>query len=569
MSFDLLTSLQSQSTKATTTTPQQKKTCCLPPRPSFAQQQQQQQQQHHYFDRDQHSPATCSEGSRQSSPSPSPSLSLTEHCDTLQVQPTPAPPQPPLTLTSFFPFPRQSVNLISCCSNSGKTFFLEQIIHHREIFFQSPELTSRIVFVNCNQRDLSIQHPWSTERNDGVNEDDNDNQQENSTIDLEVVSLTLEDFADFTTILQPNDILILDDVLQINEDIQFIVKYGCHHYSLAAVFVVTQSCLSSPLYSLIGACHNLILLFGNTATTRLAQHLVQAFFLCPDTKAYLKAIFGIAEKQQDTVVLKLNSIASNRLHSRILALTRVQGLFAANCSDQHSSPPFCFVYPELNHWEHLSQTMSNSIMGDLSLEDGGPHLKEAFVLLPASRVRQQDLGEHSEGSGKLCANEKQKKWNEMALYLEHEIESTFPLKKWNAAKNLTREILRCNELCISTDFRSVFISNKPRSSYAIIDFLHAAIRKSGPNELPEKVAMYRPLVQVLLKHNVPHAFILNKLMLPGQKQHSTAAARAARRGSHHHYDPAQSHEYGQQSRRRQRHRPFKHARRIRHSDMYY
>ena len=559
MSFDLLTSLQSQSTK---TVLKEKKKCCLPPRPSFAQQhqqqqQQQQQQQYHPFDRDQPSPASCSE-SRQSSPSPSPS----EHCDTLQAQ-SPLPPQPP-TLTSFFPFPRQSVNLISCCSNSGKTFFLEQIIRHRERFFQSPELINRLVFVNCNQRDFSIQHPWSTELNN--DDDDNNNEdnhkQENSTIDLEVVSLTLEDFADFTTILQPRDILILDDVLQINEDIQFIVKYGCHHYSLAAVFIVTQSCLSSPLYSLIGAAHNLILIFGNTTTTRLAQHLVQAFFLCPDTKAYLKAIFGIAEKQQDTVVLKLNSIASNRLHSRILALTRVQGLFA-NCSDQHSLPPFCFVYPELNHWEYLSQTMSNSIIGDMSIEGAGPHLKEAFVLLPASRVRQQDLGELSEGGDKLCANEKQKKWNEMALYLEHEIESTFPLKKWNAAKNLTREILRCNELCISTDFRSVFISNKPRSSYPIIDFLNAAIRKSGPNELPDKVAMYRPLVQVLLKHNVPLAFILNKLMLPGQKRHSIAAA--AR--SSHHYNHAQPHEY-RQSRRRQR-RPFKHAHRIRHSDLYY
>ena len=559
MSFDLLTSLQSQSTK---TVLKEKKKCCLPPRPSFAQQhqqqqQQQQQQQYHPFDRDQPSPASCSE-SRQSSPSPSPS----EHCDTLQAQ-SPPPPQPP-TLTSFFPFPRQSVNLISCCSNSGKTFFLEQIIRHRERFFQSPELINRLVFVNCNQRDFSIQHPWSTVLNN--DDDDNNNEdnhkQENSTIDLEVVSLTLEDFADFTTILQPRDILILDDVLQINEDIQFIVKYGCHHYSLAAVFIVTQSCLSSPLYSLIGAAHNLILIFGNTTTTRLAQHLVQAFFLCPDTKAYLKAIFGIAEKQQDTVVLKLNSIASNRLHSRILALTRVQGLFA-NCSDQHSLPPFCFVYPELNHWEYLSQTMSNSIIGDMSIEGAGPHLKEAFVLLPASRVRQQDLGELSEGGDKLCANEKQKKWNEMALYLEHEIESTFPLKKWNAAKNLTREILRCNELCISTDFRSVFISNKPRSSYPIIDFLNAAIRKSGPNELPDKVAMYRPLVQVLLKHNVPLAFILNKLMLPGQKRHSIAAAA---RGSHH-YNHAQPHEY-RQSRRRQR-RPFKHAHRIRHSDLYY
>ena len=558
MSIDLFTSLQSSQS----TTPQQKNKCCsLPPRPSFALQekvQQQQQQQHYHFDKDQLSSASCSGGSRPSSPSSSPSLS--EHCDTLQVQPPPPPkPKPPLTLTSFFPFPRQSVNLISCSSNSGKTFFLEQIINHRERFFQSPELTNRIVFVNCNQRDLSIQHPWSTEKNDNEEDNDNDNQQENSTIDLEVVSLTLEDFADFTTILQPNDILILDDVLQINEDIQFIVKYGCHHYSLAAVFVVTQSCLSSPLYSLIGAAHQLILIFGNTATTRLAQHLVQTFFLCPDTKAYLKAIFGIAEKQQDIVVLKLNAIASNRLHSRILAVTRVQGLFA-NCSDQHSSPPFCFVYPELNHWEHLSQTMSSSIMGDMSLDGSGPHLKEAFVLMPASRVRQQDISEGSGGGGgKLCDNEKQKKWNEMALYLENEIESTFPLKKWNAAKNLTREILRCNELCISSDFRTVFISNKPRSNYPIIDFLNAAIRKAGPGEIPQKVAMYQPLVQVLLKHNVPLTFIINKLMLPGQLHQASYA--------HSRHDKDTPRELLHSHRRRRR--PFKHAHRINHSDLYY
>ena len=101
----------------------------------------------------------------------------------------------------------------------------------------------------------------------------------------------------------------------------------------------------------------------------------------------------------------------------------------------------------------------------------------------------------------------------MATFLETEIESTFPFKKWNAAKNLAREILRCNELCISGDFRTVSIRDRPKMKFSIVDFLTAASRKSGPGELADKVALYRPLVLVLLRNNVPHAFFVNKLML--------------------------------------------------------
>jgi hypothetical protein len=81
--------------------------------------------------------------------------------------------------------------------------------------------------------------------------------------------------------LQRNDLLVLDDILQPDETIQYIITYGAHHIQLASVFVVTQSCLGSPLYSLIKSVHNLVLLFGNSATTRLAQHLIQSFFFAP------------------------------------------------------------------------------------------------------------------------------------------------------------------------------------------------------------------------------------------------------------------------------------------------
>ena len=389
-------------------------------------------------------------------------------------------------LEPYVVFSQCSVNLITCSSNSGKTRFLKEVINHRTKFFQNSETIRRILYVNCNQRDWTIQHPWTT-----------DNQET-----LEIVSLTLDEFSNLDTLLEPNDLLVLDDLLQLNDSVQFIIKYGAHHYQLASVFVITQSCLGSPLYSLIRSVHNLVLLFGNSATTRLAQHLVQSFYLCTDTKAYLKSIFGIAEKNQEIVILKLNAVASYRPHTKILALTGIERLFNSS---------YCFVYPELHHLESMEQKTLGYRAHVPSLE--GERLQEAFVLLPASRV-QTEPTKTIDTDEPDCLKDKQKQWNDMALFLETEIENSFPFKKWNAAKNLAREILRCNELCISNDYRTVFIRDKPKISFTILDFLNAASRKSGPAESFEKVALYRPLVLVLLRHHVPHTFFINKLMLP-------------------------------------------------------
>jgi len=146
------------------------------------------------------------------------------------------------------------------------------------------------------------------------------------------------------------------------------------------------------------------------------------------------------------------------------------------------------------------------------------------VLLPASRVKK--ISEVAAPQDD-CLKDKEKKWNDMTRYIEMEIESTFPFKKWNAAKNLARELLRCNELCISLDYRSVFIREKPKLTFIIVDFLMAATRKAGPGETVHKVIEYKPLVQVLLRHRVPHTFIVNKLMLP-----STSAPVQQRRRVH-------------------------------------
>jgi len=393
-------------------------------------------------------------------------------------------------LKTYSVFPQCSVNLITCSSNSGKTHFLHQVIHHRHRFFQHSDSIKRVVYVNGNQRDLTVQHPWA----------------EDSEESLEFISLALDEFSDFASVLQSNDLLVLDDILQLSESIQFVVKYGAHHFQLASVFVVTQSCLGSPLYSLVGSVHNLVLLFGNSATTRLAQHLVQTFFLCTDTKTYLKSIFGLAEKSQSIVILKVNAVASYRPSSQVLALTDVQRLFDPTTA-------YCWVYPELNHKDSIEEAMAN-YQAEMPASFQGNHLNEAFVLLPASRVKKMT---ETNASPDECLKDEEKKWNDMTRFLEMEIESTFPFKKWNMAKNLARELLRCNELCISPDYRTVFVRDKPKLAFSIVDFLMAATRKAGPGETVHKVNVYKPLVQVLLKHHVPHTFIVNKLMLPSTR----------------------------------------------------
>jgi hypothetical protein len=312
----------------------------------------------------------------------------------------------------------------------------------------------------------------------------------------------LEEFGHYDTLFEPNTILILDDILTLNKDIEFIIKFGAHHYSLAAVFIVTQSCLSSPLYSLVGAVHQIILLCGNTATTRLIQHLVQTFFLCFETKKRLKSIFGLAEQQHDLVILKLNTIASHRLHSSILAITHVRHLF--------DSVPYCVVHPEIGHLETIKDKMPKNVSATVPIHED--FLNDSFVLIPASQVKRVQEGETSE---MLCNDEKKQKWDRMSRLLEEEIESAFLSKRWIPAKNVAREILLCGDLCISENARTVSIGNKSKL-YSVMDFLNVISRKAGPGEGPEKVAEFKPLIQVLLRHNMPHSYIINKLLLPGQ-----------------------------------------------------
>ena len=151
---------------------------------------------------------------------------------------------------------------------------LTEIVQHRDRFFQDHAQIRRVVYFNLNARDTGVDHPWTgncggtrakIDRDyhtvdDPDDFDDSDRRDPDLTnpLGLEVTSLNLEDLKDLGSILRPRDIVVLDDLLQLTEEVQFLLKYGVHHLKLY-LFVVTQTCLSSPLYSLIPARRSNIL----------------------------------------------------------------------------------------------------------------------------------------------------------------------------------------------------------------------------------------------------------------------------------------------------------------------
>ncbi len=75
---------------------------------------------------------------------------------------------------------------------------------------------------------------------------------------------------------------------------------------------------------------------------------------------------------------------------------------------------------------------------------------------------------------KMCPR---RRWDEMNEQLEMDIEASFEFAKWNMAKSLTREILKCPQVCISADFCICFIhDDNDGKQFSIIDFLKLAMR---------------------------------------------------------------------------------------------
>ena len=468
------------------------------------------------------------------------------------------------------PFPRASVNLITCASNSGKTHLLQKIFLHPGAFIEDHASIRRVIYINCNKRDIGFIHPWhhhatTQQQQDKQQQQEQERQQEQqpdlaanlhspspSVINFELLSLGIEELGEFEDVVERGDVVILDDLLILSEAVHHLVNYAAHHYNLT-VFIVTQSCLASPLYSLVSSVHNIVLFFKNSSTLRLAHHLLHQYFYCSATKKYLRDIFAQAERDKCILVLKINCVATSPHHKAVLAYSHIESLFADPAATSPLLPPHCRVYPELGYREaFMEETALRKIKMPAklaaSLHASGD---DTFILVPARNVLVQEEEEEKEEDeeGATCKEGRkkgaaclQREWEEMVEFLEAEIESSFPFKRWIHAKNLLRELLRCPDLCITADYKLCFIKDHKRKNptsvvstaaanakhvhFSIIDFLNLATRHSAPGEMTsEKIFNFVPLVRVLLAHAIPHTYIQNKMLLQTALAHRSGGPR--------------------------------------------
>ena len=376
---------------------------------------------------------------------------------------------------SFLPiFPDKSVNLLTASSNSGKTHLMIEIVKNRDVFF-GPDSVKSILYVNCNlqNKDSELDNPFS---------------ELDDLPPLTVVNLA--DVDDVRDVSGSKQLVILDDVTYVNETINHYVTYCANHMDLI-VFVLTQGCISEKLFHLVYKVHNIVMLLKNSSSVNLGQYLTGRFFLSKEKKAYLKQILSEAETGQHSVVLKLNAVSSSpAVYKKIFAFGNIEQLFA-------DDNRYCIVYPEIGEREHFA-----------AMDIPGSVDPDTFLLVQAKHVRRQEK-EASNGKVKCT---KAQKWDEMNREISDEIRSSFEMKRWKDVFIIFKEILKADDFCISSDYRTLIIKSKKNLRVSLIDFLAVVTRRSHPFESLDKLVPYVPFVKVLMKNSIPSTFLKNQML---------------------------------------------------------
>jgi hypothetical protein len=394
----------------------------------------------------------------------------------------------------FLPFPRNCISLLTSPTNTGKSTYLKNILQNPHLFFATP--FDRIVVVNCH----SLVSTYELE------------QDPNCPWPLATVEhYLLSDF--LTDLLQPNDLLIIEDLQELTPNIKLLVTAITHHCDLTACFIVTHSLLGSKQFELLSYVHKVILFLKSAAVARLALYIIRHFFVDPNLKAYLKSILGVAESQQAIIHIEINPIAgrSTAHHialSHLLSLTSPKG--------------FCLLYPHPNTmsaYEKHQEVMDIEALDSDFLDNVPEQLHpDSFVLLNAKAVKQWKMQQQQQESTGECAEEVgEKEWTEACNTLEDMINDTVPAAKIFKAKSLCKELLKNPNFCLDTSGRIMHFIDKPKISFSVLDYILVAIRQAGPNELKKindpNYKLYRHVTKSLLNRNTPTQLIKNKVLL--------------------------------------------------------
>ena len=399
----------------------------------------------------------------------------------------------------FLPFPRNCISLLTAPTNSGKSTYIKGILENAHLFFSQP--FDRVVVINCHSLVSAYELeqlpdcPWPI---------------------ATVEHYLLSEF--HTEVLQPNDLLIIEDLQELTANLKLLVTAITHHCDLAACFIVTHSLLGSRQFELLSYTHKVILFLKSAAVARLALYIIRHFFVDPELKNYLKGILGVAEGQQAVIHIEINPIAgaSTAHHialSHLLQLTVPKG--------------YCLLYPHPNHASVYRKMERDFLHSDIeSLDahvvDSLPEQlhPDSFVLLNAKAVKEWKRvnGETAAAKNDGCAEEAgEREWTEACNTLEDMIHDTVPAAKLFKAKSLCKELLKNPQFCLDTGGRMMHLVDKPKVKFSVLDYILVAIRQAGPSEMNKvneaNYRLYRLVTKLLLNRNTPTQLIKNKVLL--------------------------------------------------------
>jgi len=386
----------------------------------------------------------------------------------------------PDTTSFYVPFPSHSVNVITGSTNSGKTHLMLHILKNKEDYFQTVPVKTIVVL--CNNLVSG---------------------EEYEEAGAEVISFV--DF-DIDEHLQPETLLIFEDVQNLARNISDCINIHAHHSNLSSVFVIVQGILGNDdLFRLLSLTHRIILFYCSSVCTRLSNYLNSYFFQNQELKDYIKQIRQYSEGKKNILLLELNQIQGKN-KTKFLAIS---GL--GNTSKM--SPPVYFPHFR-DKKAYKDQYGDNEALIEADDDDDEDSDDEKFpgggyVLVPSENVRKRKRS--SKGKPGSAESDMEQRWNNTLREMEQDIESSMPSKKWQIGKNILRAIMKTKKLCVSADGKVMFIKDQPKTAIPILDYIIAASRSAGPEEVADK--LYIQYTRLLLSSNTPSAFFKNKSLL--------------------------------------------------------
>lgn len=381
-------------------------------------------------------------------------------------------------LPFYIPFYPQSTTVITSNSNSGKTLLVLELIRKRNLCFSRPFNQALIVLGN-ETVDGQIYRNLSDE-----------------TLTVETCYFDEFNVRDHVT---DNLFLVFEDVTKLTADILECINVSSHHHNLASTVLIVQSVLSDPHFkTLLGLAHRVIIFFSGTGGSKLAKYIQQFLFVSPAIKEYLKNIISFAENQKSIVLFEINPIARED-KPKYFAIANVDHFL----SEANMKP--IVVFPQLNEQDSYESEFGEN----QSVVDGVDPSKlppGSYVLVKAENVFKKNSS--NSGTKTECANSD---WSQATENIVQDIESSIKFQKQLAAKNLARAILKCKYFCVTKDGKAMMVKEQPKTKVPILDFLNAAIRMSGPNEIPDP--RFSLIAKYLIQADTPLSFFKNKTLL--------------------------------------------------------